>query len=136
MVSVSIRLLASAVVLTVLSTVTPSAHSAGVWYVAHSTGSDANVCVLPTLPCQTINGAIAQASPGDTIYVTNDIYTGLGFSEIVRVDRSVTILGGWNLAFTSRIGYTIINGQHQRQGIVVQPGADLEMDDVAMIWCA
>jgi hypothetical protein len=111
-----------------------SAWAATGWFVARTTGSDLNVCNLPNTPCSTINGAIAQAQAGDAIFVNNDIYTGTGPNEIVRVDKTLTLSGGWDPSFTKRVSFTILNGEHQRRGITVDPGADLTISDFFIIW--
>lgn len=110
------------------------AYANSIWYVAASFGSDANACNASNLPCKTINGAIAKAQPGDEIRVTADIYTGSGSAEIVRVDKGLLILGGWDLSFNQHAGFTILNGEHQRRGLVVEQGADVQLSDVAIIW--
>jgi hypothetical protein len=104
------------------------------WFVASSTGSDLNACNAANVPCRTIDGAIGKAQAGDTIFVTDDIYVGVGPSEIVHVDRSLTLSGGWNLTFTSQLGYTILDGEHQRRCLTVDQGADLKISQAAFIW--
>lgn len=119
----------------VIFTCLPSVARAGTgWFVARSTGSDANVCTVVNVPCQTINGAIAQAQAGDAIFVNNDIYTGTGPGVIVIVDKNLTLSGGWDLTFTKRVGFTVINGEHQRRGLIVAQGVDLSISDFFIIW--
>ena len=109
--------------------------NAAAWFVTGSFGSDANACTASNGSCRTINGAIAKAQAGDAIFVTAAIYTGTGPDAIVHVDKSLTIIGGWDLAFSKTpAGFTILNGEHQRQGLVVDKGADLVVSDVAIIW--
>jgi hypothetical protein len=90
-------------------------HATGPWYVAPG-GDDGNDCLSPTTPCATINGAIAKASPGDTIYVAIGTYTGAG-TEVVLLDKSVTISGGWNSAFSKQSGASTVDGEKSRRGI-------------------
>ena len=45
----------------------------------------------------TIQGAVTAASPGDTVRVAKGTYT-----ESVLIDKTVILLGGWNLSFTKR----------------------------------
>src|ERR687888_266413 len=74
------------------------------WYVA-TTGNDSNLCSTPALPCATINGALSQASSGDTIYVAQGRYTKQTYdflSWIVDIKKGVTILGGWDSTFTKQ----------------------------------
>lgn len=85
-------------------------------YVA-SGGMDTSDCSLSTNPCATINYAIGQAAEaGNTIYVTLGTYTGTGV-EAVKINKSVTLSGGWNTDFTMQTGLSIIDGQGARRGI-------------------
>ena len=117
----------------VLLPVTP-ARAATVWYVAGWAGSDANSCKLPTAPCKTINAAIAKALAGDTIEITASPYTNPGAPEVVRVTKNLTLLGGWDSKFNTVINYSILNGEHQRRGLVVPSGVDVLVDHIAVIW--
>ena len=69
------------------------ARAAGPWYVAPG-GSDGNSCLSAGSPCATINGAIGKASPGDTIKVATGTYTASTGSEVVLIDKSITLSGG------------------------------------------
>ncbi|MBP1693294.1 MAG: hypothetical protein H6Q37_1177, partial [Chloroflexi bacterium] len=103
------------VVITVLM-FTPEARStsaAGNWYVA-TTGNDSNDCLTPATACMTINAAIGKALASDTIYVATGTYTGSG-EEAVLVDKSVTLSGGWNSAFTGQTGSSVLDGQGLRR---------------------
>ena len=64
-------------VLVIIALASQPARAAGPWYVAPG-GSDSNACTSPGAACATINGAIAKASPGDTIYVATGTYTDTG----------------------------------------------------------
>ena len=88
-----------------------------VWYVA-TTGDDSNSCSSAGSPCQTITAAIGKASEGDTIRVAMGTYTAPG-TDVVFVDKSVTLSGGWNTAFSARTGYSAIDGQNVKRGIYV-----------------
>ena len=85
------------------------------WYVS-TTGNDANDCLSPSTPCATINGTIGKSANGDTIKVATGTYTGTG-TEVVLINKSVTISGGWNAAFTTQSGMSIIDGQSLRRGV-------------------
>jgi hypothetical protein len=113
--------LAAASLLVLSSAVGAAKASTASWYVAPA-GSDANSCVDPAQPCATINGAIGKASAGDTVKVAVGTYTGSG-NEVVLVDESVTLEGGWNADFTSRAGVSTVDGQGARQGIQVANAA-------------
>jgi hypothetical protein len=107
----------AAAFLVVISSVAGVAEAAQSWYVA-PTGSDANTCTAPAEPCGTINGAIGKAAGGDTVNVAVGTYTGAG-DEVVVVDKSVTLAGGWNADFTSRTGVSTVDGEDARRGVRV-----------------
>ncbi len=85
------------------------------WYVA-TTGNDSNSCSATGSPCLTINGAIGKATAGDTIFVAIGTYTGTG-TEVVLINKSITLSGGWNVGFTTQSGMSTIDGQMTREGI-------------------
>ncbi|MFZ5856001.1 MAG: choice-of-anchor Q domain-containing protein [Chloroflexota bacterium] len=86
-----------------------------IWYVSPS-GSDVNSCKSPEEPCATINGAINKASNGDSIFVAIGVYVGSG-TEVVLINKSLTLSGGWDETFTSQTGHSTIDGQDARLGI-------------------
>jgi Zn-dependent metalloprotease len=88
------------------------------WYVSPS-GNDSNNCTSIAEPCATINGARAKAVSGDTIFITADVYTGTG-TEVVLADKPIHLSGGWNAAFDTQTGYTTVDGEDARQGIVIE----------------
>ena len=87
------------------------------WYVSPS-GNDSNSCSVPASPCLTINGAISKAISGDVIFVATGTYTGSG-SQVVLINESVTLSGGWSAGFISQSGLSTIDGQNARQGVYV-----------------
>jgi uncharacterized repeat protein (TIGR01451 family) len=97
----------------------PSIRAAGPWYVAPG-GSDANSCASPAAPCATVNAAIGKATAGDTIYVAEGTYTGTG-TQVVLLDRSVTLSGGWNDSFASQGSMSILDGMGSRRCVTVAP---------------
>jgi hypothetical protein len=97
-----------------------SARAAGPWYVA-TTGDDNNDCLGPSTPCATINGAIGKASSGDIVNIAEGTYTGSG-SEVVLLDKDVTISGGWDEAFITQSATSTLDGQGLRRGITVNSG--------------
>ncbi len=97
-----------------------SALAAGPWYVT-ATGNDANACTSPAVPCGSLNSAIARAAAGDQIYVGVGVYTSLG-NEVVLLDKTIHLSGGWNNAFTSQTGVSTVDGQLTRRGLTVNNG--------------
>jgi hypothetical protein len=94
--------------------------AAATWYVA-TTGNNSPACNTPSDPCATINGAIAKASNGDVIHVAVGLYTGSG-DQVVFLNKDLALHGGWNPGFTAQVGYSTIDGQAVRRGLVVAPG--------------
>ncbi len=93
------------------------ARAAGPWYVAPG-GSDSNSCLSAGSPCATINGAIGKATSGDTIYVATGTYTASTGSEVVLINKNITLSGGWNSGFTTQSGMATIDGEGVRRGVV------------------
>ena len=87
------------------------------WYVA-TTGSNSNDCRSSNTPCRTINAAIYKATGGDTIKVATGTYTGTG-TEVVLINKNITLSGGWNAAFTIQSSMSTIDGQSARIGVSV-----------------
>jgi len=84
------------------------------WYVS-TTGNDTNSCLATGDPCQTINGAIGKAAPGDTILIATGTYTGTG-TAVIFLQKAMTISGGWDITFTTQSGFSVIDGQNARRG--------------------
>jgi hypothetical protein len=93
----------------------------GPWYVA-TTGNDAQTCTSPATPCATINATLSKASSGDTVYVAAGTYTGSG-SEVVLINKTITLSGGWNSQFDTQSGRSVIDGGGQRRGITINADA-------------
>ncbi|MEK7325119.1 MAG: hypothetical protein AAB217_07665, partial [Chloroflexota bacterium] len=97
------------------------------YYVA-TTGNDLNSCTTTGAPCATINGAIGKAAAsGDTIKVAVGTYTGTG-TEVVLANKSVTLSGGWDAAFTTQSGAATIDGQGTRRGFVVNSSVTVAVE--------
>jgi uncharacterized repeat protein (TIGR01451 family) len=90
--------------------------AAGPWYVA-PVGDDSNSCLSPAAPCISINGASAKAAPGDTILVASGRYTGSG-SQVILLDKNIHLSGGWNNSFTEQHGFSIVDAEHARGGLM------------------
>jgi hypothetical protein len=103
------------------------ARAAGPWYVAPG-GSDSNSCVSAGSSCATINGAIGKASSGDTIYVATGTYTSSTGDEVVPIDKSITLSGGWNSEFTAQSGMSTIDGQGARRSVTVSSGVTASIE--------
>jgi len=119
------------VALAILLLVLQPTRAAGPWYVAPS-GDDSNDCLSPATPCDTINGAIGKASPGDTIYVAMGTYPGTG-DEVVLLNKSVTLSGGWDAGFSTRSGTSIIDGEEARRGVTVESGVAAILEWLAVV---
>src|SRR6185436_18715609 len=96
------------------------------WHVA-PTGNDSNSCLLPVSPCATINGALNKAVAGDTILVAAGTYTGSG-NEVVLIDKSITLSGGWDASFTMQNGTSFIDGQGARIGVLATNAVSAVID--------
>ncbi|MBI5825535.1 MAG: right-handed parallel beta-helix repeat-containing protein [Chloroflexi bacterium] len=88
------------------------------WFVSLS-GTDANTCASAAAPCLTINGAIGKAAAGDTVKVAIGTYTAASGTEVVLVNKSITLSGGWDETFATQGGMSVIDGQDTRRGITV-----------------
>ena len=96
------------------------ASAAAAWYVAPE-GADTNNCAQPATPCATINGALGQASPGDTLYVAAGTYTS-NDGPVVLLSKNATLSGGWDAGFTQRAGASVIDGRGSRHDVEVNAG--------------
>jgi len=85
-------------------------------YVNMATGNDGNSCTSVAAPCQRIQQAIDKAGSGVTIFVATGLYQ---ISSPIVLSKSLTISGGWNSAFTTQTGSSIIDGQNSTRGISI-----------------
>jgi len=92
------------------------ARAAGPWYIGPG-GSDGSACTSPATRCASINGALAKPGfvAGDTIRVQIGTYTGSG-AEVVLLDKSANLSGGWNSTFTIQNGMSTIDGKRKDKG--------------------
>jgi hypothetical protein len=104
-----------------------SEDAAGNWYVAQ-TGSDSQDCTSPSTACRTINGAILKVNSGDTIFIDASTYTSPKYEQVINVTNNLTLSGGWNEDFSQQTGYTIIDGEHARRGLVIEPNLSVYAD--------
>ena len=103
------------------------------WYVSPS-GSDGSDCQTPATPCATINGVLGKPgfSAADTVLVASGAYTGSG-EEVVLMDRTARLLGGWDQIYTTQIGRSIIDGEGSRRCMAVSSGATTTIERFAFL---
>ena len=99
-----------------------------VWYVAVDGDDTANDCLTHTTPCATVNGVIGAISgapllvkhdfvSGDIIRVGTGTYTGMWPDEVILIDQSIVLSGGWDASFTMQSGTSVVDGESARRGI-------------------
>jgi len=114
------------------------------WYVSQSTGSNRNDGSQAS-PLKNIQKAIDMAVAGDVICVAEGNYYGLLNSGNIKINKAVSIIGGWSSDFSERdilkhrtyIQPTATsNGSAQGQGTVqinvMQSGSLVELDGLIM----
>ncbi len=102
------------------------AEQAGLWYVAPG-GNDSASCAEPSAPCATIQAAIGKAASGDKVYVAVGTYTGNTGEAVVTIsNKDLVLSGGWDSAFASQEGMSVIDGQGARRGITTEAAVTLE----------
>ena len=114
------------------------------WYVSQATGSNRNDGSKGN-PVKNIQKAIDMAATGDVINVAEGNYYGLLNSGNIKINKGVSIIGGWSADFSERdvLGHrTYIqptatsNGSAQGQGTiqinVMQTGTLVELDGLIM----
>ena len=122
----------------------PSEAVGNTWYVCQSTGSNRNDGSWEN-PLKNIQKAIEVASPGDRILVAEGNYFGLLDCGNIRIDKGVSIFGGYAPDFSSRDILTYrtyiqpsasSNGTAKGQGTVQinvrQEGSLVELDGLIM----
>lgn len=102
------------------------------WYVAVG-GNDSNDCQNPASACASINAVFAKPdfTSGDTILVSAGTYTGTG-DEVILLEQSTQLLGGWNSVFTAQNGTSLIDGEHLRKGMRVSSGVTAVVEQFAI----
>lgn len=105
----------------------PPVFAGGTWYVDGVGGNDANDCSSAATACASINGALSKPGfvAGDAIDVAIGTYTGSG-SEVVLLNKSATLSGGWDNSFTTQTGTSIIDGEGVRRGVTATADATIE----------
>ncbi|MBI5954423.1 MAG: hypothetical protein HY865_22430 [Chloroflexi bacterium] len=98
-------------------------------YVSKAGNNAGNLCQISANPCKTIQYAIDKASPGDTVYVTEGTYTDYFYSfntssyQSVFVNKSLTLSGGWNNAFSTQNNFSIIDGNKSNRVVEINNSA-------------
>ena len=140
--------LALAVVLLALpapaQTLQPSANRGRVWYVSQASGSNRNDGTRES-PLKNIQKAVDMAASGDVVYVAEGNYYGLLNCGYIKINKGVSIIGGYAEDFSERdflkhrtyIQPTAAsNGTAQGQGTVqinvLQAGTLVELDGLIM----
>ena len=98
-------------------------------YVSPS-GNNANDCLSPSKACKTIKGAIDRASSGDYVYVSTGVFSEPSENEVILINKSINIYGGWNPEFTQQIGYSFIDGKNSRRGITINHDLTVRLERV------
>lgn len=98
------------------------------WYVTTS-GDNANICQAVGTPCASINGVLEKSDfhPGDTILVASGTYTS-SRTEVVNIDITCAVLGGWDDTFSTQEGRSILDGENSRKGLTVLFPAEVRLD--------
>ncbi len=120
----------AAAILTAIVPAFQLTHAAGPWYVAPG-GNDGSSCTSSSAACATINGAIGKANAGDTIYVATGIYTGTS-DQVVLIDKTIALSGGWDVTFTAQTGTSIVDGQHTMRGVTVNSGVTVTISSLSV----
>ena len=104
--------------------------AAGPWYV-DTNGDDAADCLSVATACASINRVLEDSAfgLGDTVRVAIGTYTsGFSDTEVVLLNRSSTLSGGWNSDFTVQAGMSTIDGEQSRRGILITGEVNVEID--------
>jgi Zn-dependent metalloprotease len=95
------------------------------WFVSPD-GDDLNACDAKEAPCKTLDGVILKMIPGEIILAAEGSYTNTTFTSwgnelprVATINKDLSLSGGWNAGFTAQNGYSTINGQFGRRGLVV-----------------
>ena len=106
-----------------------SSRAAGPWYVT-SLGNDSNACDTPAATCKTINAVLSKPGfvSGDTINVATGVYSSTTGTEVVLLDHSVNLSGGWNPAFTEQSGMSTLQGGPARRSLTLETGQIASME--------
>lgn len=94
-------------------------------------GVDAGDCTVSLTPCATIDYALTQTSGATAIHLANTAT----HTPVVQVGGGdVTLVGGWNATFTTRVGQSAVNDSALSSGLSLfscSVGEHLALVDVA-----
>ena len=85
---------------------------------------------MSTAPCATIQGAVSKAQAGNTVLVATGTYTSTA-PQVLSLDRSLTLLGAWDNAFTSQgsqLSVLDAQGVGGRSGVVVNNSVNVTLN--------
>ncbi len=86
------------------------------------TGHDTGNCSTISGRCRTTQYAVGVANPSDVIWLGEGTYTGVG-AAVVAIDKSLTLLGGWDGAHAGHrdplAHPTVVDGQGTRRGVSI-----------------
>jgi len=100
-------------------------------YVSASAGNDSGTCTYDS-PCRTLQYALSQANPGDTIIIAGGTYTGT-----LNVAKTVTLEGGYLriclpdctwFRFSCDPSLTVLDGLHSGRVVSVSSGAAITVN--------
>jgi len=106
-----------------------------VWYVSPD-GNDSLDCRQIATAYATIDGVQAKVdfSSGDLVQVESGTYTKVD-TQVVYIDESAIISGGWNADFTEQVDHSHIDCENQDRTGVVVVGGFVTMDHFVVKRC-
>ncbi|MFC1879165.1 choice-of-anchor Q domain-containing protein [Chloroflexota bacterium] len=104
-----------------------------VWYVK-TDGDNNNSCQTPISPCGTVGGVFEKSGfvDGDSVLLGGGIYTS-DEGQVILLDRSARLIGGWNATFTEQSGVTSIDGEGLRRGIAMYTNQSVILDNMVIL---
>lgn len=104
---------------------------ANTWFVSPA-GNDGSNCSTSATPCLTIQTAITKAAQGDTIRIAVGIYTGSS-NPAFTINKSITLSGGWNAAFTAQSGRSTLDGQLARRVMEISGSINVILENLEIM---
>ena len=121
----------------------PAAHADPDTICVATTGSDTAGCGGTSTPCRTVQYAVGQALSGDTILVAGGVYSDIhfditdGVTQVVRIDKSLTIKGGYtttNWITPDPEAYpTILDAQEQGRVIYITRDVTVTLEGLRIL---